>query len=241
VEQGFLSRFQTIAVGPLTRDVSHNKRRGYFMNKSISLSILLLVCVLPASPFPDSLIVIPPHPTLSDSIKIKVITPSQCCCLDDGAIFNYDSTMVSTEGDSAIFIYKNYKYLPGSTCIDTICAVCGINYLNYKLPPMTAGKYTIYKIGLFTMFQCTGSSPAVCTTKVVYTVDTIKEGNLIVSTTAIIYKSLPFQIFKSDNKYYIYDLRGRLISTSAINIHKNIPGIYFLKTGNNITKRYYLK
>lgn len=210
------------------------------MPKTFFLPFLFLVFLLPATSTPDSLVIIPPNPTLSDSIKFTVIIPSPCCCNGDGAGCIYDSTMVSKMGDTAILIYNNYKYFLG-VCIDTGCSVCGKNYLYYKIPPMNEGKYTVYKIDLLPSTICTGSGLDIhCSTTVYYAADTIEEGKFSVSTTAIISKPLATQKFKSDNKGCIYDIRGRMLSSTGSISQKYLSGVYYLRIGNNLTKKVIL-
>jgi hypothetical protein len=182
----------------------------------------------------DSLVILPSNPTVSDSIYFTRIMPHPCCCVMANETTSYDSTKISKLGDTAILLYNvNEFWCPTSIACD-FCNSCF--YMNYKLPPMKQGKYTIYKTDIISQIFCYSGTVPTCTT-IVWLPDTAEIGKLNVSTTSIIKKPELLQTLKSDKKEYLYDLRGRLISTSGIINSKCMPRIYFIKNENNIIKK----
>lgn len=216
--------------------------KGFVLFSTVFLTVVLPLTFAQSSL--DSLIVDPLHPTPSDSIHLSVITPSPCCCNDGNISFSYHSTMHSTMGDTSLVIYHRPRLTGG--CIDTFCGECAKDKLNYSIPPIKAGVYTVYKSILRKTIECpevpqltsNGTINFDDCTETEYPGDSMEIGRITVSTGSSSSIRPSFSKKNSmDLNFECYDLRGKRISPIIFNTTEPALKLVIIKANYSYSKR----
>jgi hypothetical protein len=171
----------------------------------------------------DSLAVAPPHPTTADRITFTIIIPNWDCCTQ----YNWDSTVVAPMGDTGVLL--TYTYNLPQVCPMTLIACINIpKQLVYKSAPLAAGTYSVYEIRV----QCTNN---ICPPVPVAFLP-VRIGSVTVTPSTgivILPHRAPIASGSGINASgKIYDVRGVLVSSSAIHAGLRTPGVYLVKNGS---------
>jgi hypothetical protein len=113
----------------------------------VSRTFIVLILMLAGSAagqvIDDSVVVVPPHPTASDSITFLLFDREATCC----AVYHYDS-LARFVGDTAVFLSYRWDY---GTCL---CPATG-EWVSFKCGPLHAGTYGVYNSGqIYCLVPC---------------------------------------------------------------------------------------
>jgi hypothetical protein len=187
------------------------------MKKTLFRTAFIAMAVLsPASA--DSLAVSPSRPTAADPITFTIIIPNWDCC----TIYANDSN-VTLWGDTGILLPYTYN-LP-QVC--TMIACINVEKkLVYKSAPLKAGAYAVYEL-----------RELLCTTHICPDIAfmPVKIGSVTVTPSAGIVNRPPrapvAASLGTGTSGKIYDVRGVLVSSSALRAGFRAPGVYLVKNG----------
>ena len=198
------------------------------MTKARLLSAAILMAILSfvaQSSAADSLAVDLPHPTTADPITFTIIIPNWDCCTQ----YTWDSTVVAPMGDTGVLLTYTYnlpKVCPMMACINVP------KQLVYKSAPLAAGTYSVYEIRV----ECTNN---ICPPAPVAFLP-VKIGSVTVTpSTGIVDRPHRATLAASQETSAsgkIYDVRGVLVSSSAVRAGLRAPGVYLVKNGSQVLK-----
>ncbi len=195
------------------------------MSKALSGFVFSFIfCVsVSGSAFADSLSVTPAHPTTSDSIQLTIIIPNWDCCTQ----YANDSA-VTLWGDTGLLLTYTYNLPP--VCPMIACLNVDKD-LVYKSAPLAAGTYSVYE--LRELACTTGICPPIAFLPV-------KIGSVTVTPSTGI-ANLPHRTsvaasLGTNTSGKIYDVRGVLVSSSALHAGLRAPGVYLVKNGSQTSK-----
>jgi hypothetical protein len=157
-----------------------------------------------------SVIVIPAHPTTQDSVRLSLVFPySNPCCPNAAQV----SDTASLWQDSCLGVWVNYWLT--DTCKDTLCGKTSLT-LTYRAGKLKAGNYYVWE----TVNYVDGALLAGCEIDT-FTVTPASSTGLQVKGT------ISRSTGMADRR--VYDIRGKLVSSSYTSLRKKTPGVYLFK------------
>ena len=178
-----------------------------------ALLLFLVAFSIWASEF-ASLIVIPEQPTTQDSVCLSLVfANSNPCCPNAAQV----SDTASLWHDSCLSVWVNYGLTVA--CADTLCGKTSYT-LTYKAGKLKAGTYHVWE----TVNYVYGAMLA-----------GFEIGTFTVTPASAVILQVKGAVSRpasmADGR--VYDIRGKLVSSSYPSSWKKAPGVYFIKSGND--------